>query len=289
MKGLKKQRDIVVFILRDVERKHLQVVAAGVAYYFLTSLFPALLLLAAVLAYLPLQNAMHGASSFMAHVMPRQGLSLLEGAVDTITPHRTGLLSIGIITTLWASSIGIKGIIAGLDIVYDVRVPRSIWINRLLAFGLAVGVGALLLVGVLLTMTGPVLERALSSVVPVQSLWIRLWPYTQWSVAAMFTFAAIELLYLLAPNVPMARRVTVPGALIAAGSWLALSWGLSFYMYHFGSMKLDRLYGVLAAPVALMIWLNWGALVILVGAEINVSLQFHNRQKTSTSYRMPAA
>ena len=272
MKRLRAIKDVVTFVFRDIERKHLHVVAAGVAYYFMISFFPALLFLAAVLSYLPMQNATHGASSFMSHVMPRQNLSLLEGALATVAPHRTGLLSIGLISTFWIASIGMKGVISGLDIAYNVSVPRRLWTNRFLAFGLALGVGSLFLIGVLLTLAGTVLERALEAIVSLQSLWITLWPYLQWSLSALFTFAAIGLLYVLAPNVPAPQRVTLPGAIIAAASWLALSWGLSFYIHHFGSMKFDKFYGVLATPVILMIWLNWGAFAILLGAEINLSL-----------------
>jgi membrane protein len=282
MMRLKKTKELVMSIFRDIERKHLLVVAAGVAYYFLTALFPALVLLTAVLAYLPLQNTTQGAAAFLGHVMPPQGVATLERVLATVTPHRTGLLGFGIISTLWLSSVGIKGVIAGLDIVYDVRVPRSLWINRLLAFGLALGVGVLFLLGVVLTLAGPTLEAMLSAAAPLQSLLIKLWPYVQWSLSALSIFAAIELLYLLAPNVPPANRVTVPGAIIAASTWLALSWGLGFYFSHFGGMKLDRVYGVLATPIALMIWLNWGATAILVGAEINVSLQLRKQLRAST-------
>ncbi|HZR58913.1 MAG TPA: YihY/virulence factor BrkB family protein [Terriglobales bacterium] len=264
-------------MIRELERKHLSLVAAGVAYYFVMSLFPALMLLAAVIAYLPMQDAMQGVTSFMGHVIPQQGVSLIEELLTTIKPHRTSLLSFGIVVTLWLSSIGIKGIISGLDIVYDVRVPRRFWINKILAFGLTFAVGTLLLVGVVLTIAGPALEGLLSPAVPVQSLWIKVWPYIQWSLSAIVTFAAIELLYLLAPNVPAARRTTVPGAAIAALSWLALSWGLSFFFHHFVNLS----YGALATPIALMVWLQWGASAILMGAEINVTLQSYKRLRAS--------
>jgi membrane protein len=273
MNYVKEAISLVKLIFRGFERKHLPLVAAGLAYYFLMSLFPALVLLTAVAAYLPIQNGGEKATSFMAHVIPHQGLALLEPVLNTITPHRTGLLSLGIVTTLWLSSVGAKGVIAGLDIVYEVRAPRSLWINRILAFGLTFVVGVLLLLVVVLTLVGPVLEAALATAVPVQSLWVTVWPYIQWLLAAAFTFAAIELLYLLAPNVPMAKRMTVPGALIAAVAWLALAWGLGFSFHHFGQLKLNGLYGIFAAPIALVIWLNWGAAAILLGAEINVGLQ----------------
>src|ERR1700724_3806064 len=101
MKYLDRAKTVVRLIFRDFERKHLSLVAAGLAYYFLMSLVPALVLLTAVVAYLPLQDAIHGATSFMAHVIPRQGMSFMEPLLTTTSRHRTGLLSFGIITTLW--------------------------------------------------------------------------------------------------------------------------------------------------------------------------------------------
>jgi membrane protein len=193
--------------------------------------------------------------------------------LTTVSSHRTGLLSVGLITTLWITSIGVNGVIAGLDMVYEVKVPRRVWTNRFLAFGLTVAVGLLLLLGVALTLAGPFLESLIPMAVPVHSFWLRAWPYIQWSLSAMFTFAAIELLYLLAPNVPTNQRVTIPGALLATATWMVLSWAIGFYLYHFGTTKLTRFYGVMATPITLAIWLKWGALGMLTGAEINLSIQ----------------
>jgi len=266
-------------IFKGFERKHLALVAAGLAYYFLMSLVPALLVLAAAVGYLPFKDAMHRATSLMAHIVPPQGLDLMEQELAAMSQHRTGLLSLGVIATLWLTSLAVKGIIAGLDIVYEVHTLRALWINRILAFGLTLGVGVLLLLAVALMVAGPLLESVLLALVPLQSLWINAWPYIQWILAAAFIFSAIELLYVLAPNVPFAQRVTIPGALVAAASWLVLSWGLGLYFQHFGGLKLDLVYGILAAPIALLIWLYWGAAVILIGAEINVNLQEHKKLK----------
>jgi membrane protein len=281
MKYLKEAISFVTLVFKGFERKHLALIAAGLAYYFVMSLVPALVLLTAVVAYLPLQNATQGTNSFIAHVVPQQGLALIEPMLTSITPHRTGLLSFGIIATLWLTSKSVKGIIAGLDIVYEVRTPRSIWINRILAFGLTFAVGLLLLLAVALALAGPSLEALLSAVAPVQSLWVKVWPFIHWLLAASFTFGAIELFYLLAPNVPLAKRMTIPGAVVAAAIWLALSGGLGFYFQHFGESKLDAVYGILAAPVALVVWLYWGAAAILIGAEINVNLQHRKSLRVS--------
>jgi membrane protein len=279
MKYWNDAKAVIKLAYRDIERKHLPLVAAGLAFYFQMSLFPALVLLAAVMAYMPQENGVHGATSLLAHVIPRQGVSILESALTTISPYRTGLLSFGLVTALWLASIGSKGLIAGLDIVYNVHRPRPLWINRILAVGLTFAVGVLLLLAVGLTLIGPVIETLLSKTVPVQSLWLKMWPYVQWFLAATFTFAAIELLYLLAPNVPAARRLTIPGALVAAGACMVLSWGLGFYFHHFGTQKFDKFYGIPTTLVVLIVWLYWCARAILIGAQINVSLQEHKALK----------
>jgi membrane protein len=226
-----------------------------------------------MIAYLPTKNAMQVANSFLSPVIPRQGAPMLEELFSAVSAHRTGMLSFGIIATLWLTSKGVKGIIAGLDMVYEVKTPRRVWTNRILAFALTFAVGVLLLLGVGLTLMGPFLASLLSRAFPGQWLWARFWPLIQWSFSAVSAFAAIELLYIFAPNVSARRRVTIPGALIASAIWLALSWGVGFYFYYFGAAKFDMFYGAMATPIMLAIWLNWGALGMLFGAEINLNIQ----------------
>lgn len=267
---------IVRLVAENAERKHLPLAAAGLAYNFLLSLIPVLMVLAAVLAYLPLKHGMQDVNSFLVNVVPRQALPLIDDLLTRISPHRSGLLSFGLITAVWLASKALNGIIMGLDVAYNVRAPRRIWTTRILAFVLTLAVGLLLLLGVGLTLAGPFLGTLLSRVAPIHSLWLRLWPIIQWSFSVLVVFSAIELLYLLAPNIPYTYRLTVPGAVFASAVWIALAWGFGFYL-HYARAKLDRFYGILATPIAFMIWLDWSASAILLGAEINSSLQSYKR------------
>lgn len=207
----------------------------------------------------------------VAHVLPQGALSLAEPIINSIKIPRNGLPWLRIWATSrltwWHESNH-----SGVDIVYEVERPRSLWMNRFLALILTLGVGALLLFAVVLTVVGPILETLLEHTASVRNLWIHLWPYLQWLLASMFTFAAIELLYLLAPNVPARKRTTIPGALVAAVGWLTLAWALGFFYHEFTESQLNAMYGVFATPIALLTWFNWGAVVILIGAEINVNL-----------------
>ena len=266
----------ITFVKRlfdDFERKHLLLIAAGLSYYFIMSLMPAAVVLTAAAAYLPGKRGMQDLKMFFGYIAPPQAMSWLTQFLDSVHLHRAEVLSVGIIVALWASSQGVGGIIASLDLVHEVQTPRRLWTNKLLAIGLTLGIGTLLLSALTLTLTGPILEAALSRVVSVQSLWIRAWSYLEWVPAAIFMFAAIELLYLLAPNLPAVHRATLPGALVAAAGCLALSSGLGLYLKHFESVNLNTSYQYLGIPVAVVIWLYSSAFVLLLGAEINSTLK----------------
>jgi len=284
---MRKALAIFRHVATNAERKHLPLAAAGLAYNFLLSLIPVLMVLAAVVAYLPLKHGMQDVNSFLVNVVPRQALPLIEDLLTKISPHRTGLLSFGLITTVWLASKALNGIIMGLDLAYNVQAPRRIWTTRVVAFLLTLAVGLLLLMGVAVTVAGPSLETMLSRVAPIQSLWLRLWPLIQWSFSVLVVFSAIELLYVLAPNIPATRRLTVPGAVFASAVWIALAWGFGFYLYYSGA-KLDRFYGVLATPIAFMIWLYWSASAILLGAEINSSLLSYKHDRLPAPQALPA-
>ena len=264
---------IIRDISRDIEKKNLPLATAGITYYLLLSLFPALALLSAVLSYLPVENGLGEATSVLGYAIPPQIMTLIEEQLTQITPHRGALLSFGVVTTLWLASMAFKGLILGLDMVHDSNMQRPLWISRILALALTVAVGVLLLTGVILTSIGPGLWAHFSRLIPIGSVWLRLGPYLKWSVSALVLFTAIELLYVLGPSLPVSKRLTIPGAVAATVIWLVLAWGLGFYFHHFGELKFARFYGFLAAPVVFMTWLYSSAAAILLGAEINSRLR----------------
>lgn len=287
---MKKFLALIRQISADVVRKHLMLASAGLAYYFLMSLVPVLIILSAVVAFLPFKNGMEGVSAFVANVLPRTAVPLVESALETVSPHRGGLISFGLISAVWLASKAVKGVIMGLDTAYGAQQPRQIWTNRILAFVLTLAVGILLIIGVVLMLAGPWLAKLISMIVPIESLWLQIWPYLQWLLSGLIIFSSIEILYVFAPNVPVAGRRTIPGALFAAASWIILSWGFGYYLHQYGA-KLDNFYGVVAAPIAFMIWMYWICGAILLGAEINYALDLvvPRDVKTRPSYEFRGA
>jgi len=89
-------------------------------------------------------------------------------------------------------------------------------------------------------------------------------------VAVFFTVLAVEILYFLGPNVKQRFLATLPGAVVAVGCWIGLSYLLGVYFRHFAHF--NKTYGTLGAAIALMTWLYWTGFGMLVGAELNSEL-----------------
>src|SRR5215475_11885127 len=118
---------VIKSTLLNLERKHLHLAAAGLAYYLLLSFLPGLVLITAVISYLPVQNGLEVATSILQHLVPRLsqvGTPVIEQMLSTVSSHRGGLLSFGLIATFWLTSKGVNGSFAGLDMVYEVQRPR---------------------------------------------------------------------------------------------------------------------------------------------------------------------
>ncbi|HMC72885.1 MAG TPA: YihY/virulence factor BrkB family protein, partial [Terriglobales bacterium] len=143
---------------------------------------------------------------------------------DVVTPNKGTFLSFGILGTLWTASGGFSGAIEALNIAYDVNDDRPFWKTRPLAVALAFITGALLLTALSVMIVGPRFGEWLASRVHLSYLFVLLWPYIHWSIAVGFTILAVEAVYYLAPNVKQRFVATLPGAILAVGCWIGLSY-----------------------------------------------------------------
>jgi membrane protein len=268
---LSQLRNTVQRTYRNVQRKNTTQLAAGLSYYFVMSLFPLLIVFAASVAYLPIPNLFDQALALAGRFIPHDSIGLVRAVLrQVITPSRGKFLSFGILGTIWAASGGFSRMMAALNVAYDVPENRPFWKTRPLAIGLTFVTGILLVVALALMLVGPHFGGWLATKVGFGPIFVALWGYMRWSIAIVFAVLAIELIYFLAPNVRQRFGKTLPGAAVAVGFWILLSWALGIYFQHFA--RLNKTYGTLAAAIALMVWLYWTAFAILLGGEINADL-----------------
>lgn len=255
----------------DIMKNHTMSMAAGLSYYFVLSLFPLLILAASVLPYLPIPNLFGHILDTMSRVAPPDSMGLVRRVLASVMKeHQGGLLTFGIVGTLWAASGGFAGLIEALNVAYDVPETRPIWKTRLLALGLVFVIGILLVVSLGVLILGPKLGEWLSNKVGLGPVFASIWPIIKWAVAVGFTVVGVELLFFWAPNVKQRFWATLPGAVIGVGFFIGSSYGLGVYFQQFAHY--NKTYGVLGAAIALMVWLYWSWFAILIGAEVNSEL-----------------
>jgi membrane protein len=260
-------KNAAVHVIRDMEKNHTMAFAAALAYYFVLSLFPFLILLSAIVAHLPLPDFFSQVMGLIARVVPAASMGPLRNLMkDTILSGHSRLLTFGILFTVWSASSGFTALIDALNTAYEVSETRRYWKTRSLAIGLTFSVGCLLVVALGLLLVGPSLSARLTEAFGMGSLW----PYVRWAVAIACTVLAVELLYFVAPNVKYRFVSTLPGALIAVGGWIGLSYLLGIYFQDFSAYSKD--YGSLGVALAFSIWLYWTGFVVLIGAQFNAEL-----------------
>jgi membrane protein len=272
----------------DIQNNHTMQMAAALSYYFVLSLFPALIFLSAVVAYLPVPDLFNQALALMARFLPADTMGLVRRVLaDVVSPNKGTFLSFGILGTLWAASGGFAAVIEALNVAYEVKDDRPFWKTRPLAVGLAFITGALLLVALSVMIVGPQFGEWLADKVHLSKLFVLLWPFIHWTIAVGFTILAVEVLYFIAPNVKQRFTATLPGAVLAVSCWIALSYLLGIYFRHFANF--NKTYGTLGAAIALMIWLYWTGFAMLTGAELNAELAKMSREGRLQEKHEPSA
>jgi membrane protein len=269
--------DLTALVYNELWRTRAFTVAAALAFYFLFSLVPLLIVFAAVLWYLPVTSVVNQFFAIMAALIPQESIELAQSvAASVLEPGHIRLLSFGIVGYLWAATGGFAALIEALDIAYDVEQCRPWWRDRLQAFLLTFTVGGLFLLSLLAIIVGPHFGHYLAIFFPVPKGFVYLWPPMRWTIIIATFVAALELVYYLGPHARHTFWSTLPGAAIAVVVWFLGSFGLSFYLGHLANY--NKTYGSLGAVAGLMLWLYITSLAVIIGAEYNAELGKRRRR-----------
>jgi len=247
--------------------------AAQLAYYWLFAIFPLLIFLTTMLAFLPMQQDLNEWVRAFGAVLPPEAYTLLNNTFQqTVSQQRGGLLSFSIFLLLWSSSSGMEAIIGALNRAYGAAPARAWWEERLLAVALTLGLAVFIISALALIFFGENIGSRMATYFGFSSTFETGWALAQWPIVVGLTLLGVELIYYFAPNVGggvNGKRWEwfTPGAIFAVGLWLLISFGLRFYVSHFGHF--DATYGAIGGVMVLMLWLYLTGVAILVGGEIN--------------------
>ena len=260
--------------------------AAGMAYYWFLSIFPALLAFVGVLGLLNVgKGTIDNITEKITKTLPGGAGNMLNSVISEGST-KAGLISalVGVAVALWSASSGAVGMQIGLDVAYDVKDDRKFVKKRLVAFELLAAVLVLGGVATALIVFGEPLGKSLRDNLPFGGAFVVLWTVIRWVgglIALVGLFASI---YFLAPNRDTPKWVWVsPGGILAAAIWLVASLGFSFYVSSFGNY--NDTYGPIAGVAVLLLWLYLTALAVILGGELNAELE---RQSAARKGQVPA-
>jgi membrane protein len=185
-----------------------------------------------------------------------------------------GLLSFGIVISLWSVSAVVFTLTKALNAAYGVEETRS----RRKRFAFTVVFGPLLALAFIvasgLMLIGPRVAGGLAGLAGLDEAWVALWAWLRFPVALFLLAVVLSVVYRFVPDTDRSFWSATPGALFAVVAWAITSLGFSFYLANFADRGLT--YGSLGTAVGLLIYLYLSASVVLLGAEINAAV-YHVR------------
>ena len=279
-------KDILVRTYQEIQEDRLLALAAGVVFYSLVALFPAIA--AAVSSYALFANAATIGKhlTIAADIVPAGTLDMLGDEINRIAAKSDGRLTFGFLVglgiALWSANAGMKAIFDALNIIYDEDEKRGlVWLNLVSLFFTICAIACAGL-AVALVVVFPLLLAAFG----VTSFDHPIVGHLRWPVLFVLIILWLSVLYRYGPSRrrPKWRWISV-GSVFAAVAWLAVSSVFSWYLGNFANY--NATYGALGAVVGLMMWMWLSTIVVLVGAELNSEIEHQTAHDSTVGPERP--
>ncbi len=240
--------------------------AAKLGFYFLLALFPLLIFLTGMIGFLP--GVQDSLLDSLGRVVPPEAMRLVRDTLADVVSHRnSGVLSLGLIASLWSASSGVESLIEALNRAYGLSEKAPFWKRRLKAIALTLAAALLVTCGSLLIMTGHRVGGWLEHSFQISAVLASVSTVMGYLTGFGLSLLGIQALYYFGPQKNRDHKRVYPGALIAAVGIVIGSLLFSFYVRVGPSASAT--YGSLGAVITLMLWLYLVGLMLLVGGEIN--------------------
>ena len=246
-----------------------------IAYYILFSIFPIIIIIGNILPLFKIDTK--PIADYLSLILPSQVSEFVMPMIKSLlSKHSGGILSFGIIVAIWSFSSLINSIRISMNKIYGIhwREKREPWWNVILSRILTLLITAfLVLLWILLTFVLTFGQQIVEFLAPIFSLhldWIYKIESYKWPlIVLMMILVNLYLNYFL-PNISGIKRVVLPGAILTTFGWGTLSYVFGLYLRFFGTKWQN--YGIVGTFIVFMLWMNFIALIFLVGVCVNASL-----------------
>lgn len=278
-------KDVAMRVKGEVKDDQVPLLSAGVAFYLLLALFPALAALVSLYGLFADPAQVSQQVSDLTGTLPQEAQSLITDQLEKITEEEQGIgvtLAVSIVAALWAASSGVKHLIGAVNAAYDERETRKFLKLRGLSLALTVGAVAFAAVALGVIAVLPAVAEEL----PFGSVGQAVVQIGSYVGLALGFAVGLAVLYRFAPDRDAPRwRWVSWGAAMATVVWLLGSVAFSVYVSNFGSY--GETYGSIGAVIVLMLWLAVTAFAVILGAEVNSELEAQTAHDSTVGHPEP--
>ena len=279
-------KDILWRVYASINDNRLLAVAAGVVFYSLLAIFPAIAAFVSLYGLIADASTIDSHLSLAAGIFPAGAVDILHEQITRLTAKGDAKLSLGFITglavALWSANAGMKAIIDALNVVYDEKEKRSFVKLNLLSLLFTL----IAILSLMVALAAVVIAPIVFSAVGLSSLFEPCHRVLRWPLLLVLAAVALAAIYRYGPSRTEARWQWLSvGSAAAAIGWLITSVLFSWYIAHFGAY--NATYGSLGAAVGMMMWMWISAIVILLGGELNAEIEHQTANDSTVGAEKP--
>ncbi|GGC87901.1 YihY/virulence factor BrkB family protein [Chelatococcus reniformis] len=279
-------KDILVRVYKNLTEQRLFAIAAGVTFYSILALFPAIAAFVALYGLFADSSTISSNLQSLSGVLPEGGMAVLDDQLRSLAAQPQDKLGltffVSIALALWSANAGMKALLDALNVVYGEREKRGFF--KLNAISLSLTIGAMVLL--IASAAAVVVLPAILDMVWLGALSEGIVRFGRWPLLLFVVGLALAVVYRYGPSrdAPQWRWVTA-GSGVAAVIWLAASILFSWYASEFGSY--NRTYGSLGAIIGFMVWIWISSIVVLLGAELDAEMEHQTVKDTTQGSPVP--
>lgn len=265
------------FFFQEISKDSLVNKASSLAYNFMLAIFPGVIFLCTLIPYIPIDGFQDELMDLLARVLPGEAYVTVEPTlIEIIKKQNGGLLSFGFFTALFFATNGVNNLMQAFNKSSLIIETRG-WVKqRIVAINLTLAMFFALITGLTFIIAGEYAVEVIKSSFKLKdTFWIFFVNAVRWFILIGVYFITISLLYRYGPANAKKWRLFSPGSWLATVLAVLTFWGFGFYINNFSNY--NKLYGSIGTLIVVMIWLYFNSLIILLGFELNASIDLSKR------------
>ena len=266
------------FFFKELAKESLVNKASSLSYNFMLAIFPGIIFLFTLIPYIPVSNFQDQLLSLMEMVLPKNAFIAVESTLEDIVKNQNGkLLSFGFLFALFFATNGVHSLMLAFNKSSLVSENRSWikqrWVAIKLSFIMVLALALSLAIITFSEFVFSTLRNAIDIINP--GIWIFLINVARWLILTGLYLVTISIIYRYGPATKKKWHFFSPGSWLATILAILTFWGFAYYINNFGTY--NKLYGSIGTLIVMMIWMYINSLIILIGFELNASIELSKR------------